>query len=47
MWIDRLVAEDDIEYVPNLEEFQCPVCLEDVESMHGMMLRNCHHNVCM
>lgn len=34
------------DYVRNVDEFDCSVCFAAVESGAGLVLRNCHHELC-
>ncbi len=54
---DRLVAQSVLNYehmlsvenqdmVPNMEEFECPVCFDTVQPGSGVILRECLHKFC-
>ena len=32
--------------VENVEKFDCPICLVDIEPGEGVQLRNCTHQFC-
>ena len=37
---------DNVDVVRNAEEFECPVCMEEIEVGEGVILRECLHFVC-
>lgn len=41
-----LELEDDSDYVPNYEPFDCPICFVNCDTIQGVRLRNCHHTYC-
>ncbi|GIX79718.1 ranBP-type and C3HC4-type zinc finger-containing protein 1 [Caerostris extrusa] len=41
-----LVELDDVDLVPNVEAFECPVCFLDVDVDEGIVLQDCLHNFC-
>ncbi|KAG8178906.1 hypothetical protein JTE90_017603 [Oedothorax gibbosus] len=41
-----LVALDDVDLVPNVEVFDCPVCFMPVEERDGAVLQDCLHSFC-
>jgi len=36
----------DLDYIPNIEPFECPVCFDQVEIGNGIILHNCLHEFC-
>ena len=32
--------------IPNEEQFECPICLTDIEEEKGVLLRECLHSFC-
>ena len=42
----RLLSVVDQRLVANQEEFQCPICFDDVGVGEGVVLRECLHNFC-
>lgn len=41
-----LLELEDIDYVPNYEPFDCPICFVNIDAIAGVWLRNCHHKFC-
>ena len=42
-----LITLESKDYIPNTEEFDCPICFESITKGDGVMLRECLHNFCM
>ena len=41
---DEEQTTDTVQY--SQEEFVCPVCLLDIEVGGGIVINNCHHQIC-
>jgi hypothetical protein len=37
---------DERDLIENIEEFECSICLTDIEPGEGIQLRNCTHQFC-
>lgn len=44
--LELLVTLTDASVVPNLEEFECPVCMVTYDAYEGILLRDCFHAFC-
>ncbi|XP_077502129.1 uncharacterized protein LOC144113086 isoform X1 [Amblyomma americanum] len=44
--LEELMALYEQDSLPTTEEFECPICLVEVEPGKGIVLRNCHHQIC-
>ena len=42
----KLLNTDVVPVVTNEEEFECPVCYNDIDPGDGIRLRGCLHMVC-
>lgn len=42
----QLLDFENADIVPNLEEFECPVCIVEIEAYQGITLRDCLHKIC-
>ena len=41
-----LIRLDDVDLVTNREEFECSICLNEIKSEEGVILRECLHSFC-
>ncbi|KAG1714069.1 RanBP-type and C3HC4-type zinc finger-containing protein 1 [Nymphon striatum] len=44
--MEELEKLEELDLIPNTEEFECPVCLSDIPSGGGVVLKECIHNFC-
>lgn len=42
----NLIQVDEAEAVATGEEFNCPVCVSDIDPGEGVVLRDCLHQIC-
>ena len=43
---EHMLSVDNQDMVPNMEEFECPVCFDTVKAGDGVILRECLHKFC-
>ncbi|XP_064599255.1 ranBP-type and C3HC4-type zinc finger-containing protein 1-like isoform X2 [Liolophura sinensis] len=42
----ELLAADDQDFIPNPEQFDCPICFDVIPAGDGVVLRECLHSFC-